>query len=509
MKTENAPRPFITLDRVSFRLGARVVFPRTDWIVGADEQWALLGGNGSGKSVLALGLMGAIPVIHGELMYHFTVCEGESPEQRIAWVSFERQRELAGESVAAARWFSLEQEACESVRELLSFERVEEINPFEVKDYTVFRRVFERQKIGVVRFLGIRPLLDRQLVQLSNGEMRKILIARALLKNPRLLILDDPFAGLDAEYRVKFHQLINVLIKNAGIQVLLTVSHEDDLPTGITHIALVDRCRMIAQGPRTEMLNHTWSQNLLKPIVPVPFRPLKMQTAAPVRELIHLERASIIYGKRVILNDLTWTVREGESWAVLGRNGAGKSALLALISGNSPQAYANEIHLFGRRRGTGETREWIRKRIGEVSPELHLHFNDALTVLETVLTGFTDSLVLTEHPSAARCRAARAALRQFSLLSQADIPLRGLSAGYQRLALLARALVKKPVLLLLDEPCQGLDARHRGHFMNVLQHLVSSRKTTVLLTTHRADEIPPGMTGTVYLTVDGPVVELT
>ena len=140
-----------------------------------------------------MGLLGAIPSVSGELIYHFPVRLDESPEQRIAWVSFERQRELAGEGVAAARWCSIEQEASSLVRDLMTYEQVEEVNPYEVKDCTCARRAFERRKRRVVRMLGIKPLLDRQLVQCSNGEMRKILIARALLKEPCLLILDDPF----------------------------------------------------------------------------------------------------------------------------------------------------------------------------------------------------------------------------------------------------------------------------------------------------------------------------
>ena len=205
----------------------------------------------------------------------------------------------------------------------------------------------------------------------------------------------------------------------------------------------------------------------------------------------------------MILRDLSWTVREGESWAVLGPNGAGKSALLSLIAGNSPQVFASEVFLFGRRRGTGETREEVRRGIGEVSPELHLHFNDALTVLETVLTGFTDSLVLTARPTASRRRDAVRVLRRFGLSREQDTPLRGLSAGYQRLALLARALVKRPRLLLLDEPCQGLDAVHRARFLQMLEDIIVTGETTVLLTTHRRDEIPSGVRSVLRLNMSG------
>lgn len=497
--------PLISLERVAFRLGTRVVFPRTDWVIRAGEQWALLGGNGSGKSVLALGLMGAIPAVRGELVYHYEAPDGESPEQRIACVSFERQRALAGDGVAAARWCSIEQEACAAVRDLIRYEQVEEINPYEVRDCSAARRVFERRKGRVIRLLGIRPLLDRQLVQLSNGEMRKLLIAQALLKNPRLLILDDPFAGLDADYRERFRRLVGELVHAGGMQILLTVSHEEDLPESITHVALLDRCRIAAVGLREDMLRSRRAQDLWQAPA-VKRRTLEGRKAVPARagrELLRMEHARIVYGRRVILRDLSWAVHEGESWAVLGPNGAGKSALLSLIAGNSPQVFASEVYLFGRRRGTGETREEVRRAIGEVSPELHLHFNDTLTVFETVLTGFTDSLVLTARPPAARRRDALRVLRRFGLSRELDTPLRGLSAGYQRLALLARALVKRPKLLLLDEPCQGLDAAHRARFLRMLEDIIGTGETTVLLTTHRRDEIPSGMRSVLRLNLSG------
>ncbi|MDD4735857.1 MAG: ATP-binding cassette domain-containing protein [Kiritimatiellae bacterium] len=495
---------FITLNEVAFRLSSRVVFPGTDWTIREGEQWGLLGGNGSGKSVLSMGLMGALPAIHGELIYHFDAANGESPEEGIACVSFERQRELAGDGVAAARWCSIEQEACAAVRDLLSFEQVEEVNPFEVQDRSAARRAFERRKGCVMRQLGIRPLLDRQLVQLSNGEMRKILIARALLKAPRLLILDDPFSGLDAAYRESFRGLMNGLVSHDGLQLLVTATRKEDLPDCITHLAVVKNCRLVEQGERMQMMRQASVRDCLDAKRAKKTAARSKKKSSPTgKVIVRMEHAHLAYDRRVLLRDLTWTVCEGESWAVLGPNGAGKSALLSLIAGNSPQVFANEIYLFGRRRGTGETREWVRRRIGEVSPELHLHFNDMLSVLETVLTGFTDSLVLTGRPSGKRIAQAGLFLRRFGLQDEADTSLRALSAGHQRLALLARALVKEPALLLLDEPCQGLDVRNRTLFMRALQSLVDGGKTTLLLTTHRKDEIPPGIRGVLHLTSGG------
>lgn len=490
-KTEkNSSCPFIVLHGATFRVGERVVFKRTNWQMLAREQWAVVGRNGSGKSLLAAALQGTLPLVEGDIEYHFGQIGEGGAEQRISSVSFEDQRGLAGDSLAAARWFSLEQEESAAVADLLTFDSVEEINPFVVADHRVARIDFERRLKGVVRALGIAPLLNRRLVQLSNGEMRKLLIARALLKQPKLLILDDPMAGLDATYRVQFHKILATLSRRKDMRLLLMVTRAEDLPTSVTHLALVERCRLIAQGPKATMLRDKRVRALFA--VPRLKQKAVSRTSEAGRELIRLEDVRLAFGSKTVLRGLTWTVREGESWAIVGRNGAGKSALMSLIAGNLSPASARAFALFGRRRGTGESRTWVRRHIGEVSPELHLHFDLNQSVLEAVLTGFTDTLQLMSRPSSKRRTEAMKWLRRFGLQRHTNTAMRDLSAGKQRMVLLARALARKPALLLLDEPGQGLDAQNRRLFMQAVEELVR-RRATILYTTHRADEIPPSI----------------
>lgn len=498
MKTKkNSSHPFLALRDATFRVGERVVFRRTDWEIQADEQWAVLGRNGSGKSLLAAALQGTLPLIEGDVEYRFGLKDEASPEQRIASVSFEDQRGLAGDSLAAARWFSLEQEESAVVGDLLTFDSVEEINPFVVADHRAARAEFARRLKDVIRSLGIAPLLERRLVQLSNGEMRKLLIARALLKKPKLLILDDPMAGLDAAYRIQFQRLLVALSRRKDMRLLLMVTRTEDLPASVTHLALVERCRLVAQGPREELLRDARVKALFA--VPRLKAGKVSRKSGPGRELIRLSDVHLAFGDKIVLRGMTWTVREGESWAIIGRNGAGKSALMSLIAGNLSPTSAGEFVVFGRQRGTGESRAWLRRHIGEVSPELHLHFGLEQSVLEAVLTGFTDTMILLNRPSSARRAEAMKWLWRFGLQRQANQALGELSAGRQRLALLARALVKKPALLLLDEPGQGLDAQNRRLFMRAVEGLVRRRRATVLYTTHRADEIPPSIRRTLAI----------
>ncbi len=482
---------FLTLSGASFRAGERVVFRQTDWSFRRDEQWAVVGRNGSGKSLLAAALQGALPVVEGNVDYHFRTRAGESPEQRVACVSFEQQRGLATGGLAAARWFSLEQEESAVVRDVLTFDAVEEINPFAVADFSRERGVFASRLKRVVRDLVIAPLLERRLVQLSNGEMRKVLIARALLKEPRLLILDDPMAGLDSVYRAHFQEMIARLARRREMRLLVMVVRADDLPKAITHVALVEGCRVVAQGRRAAMLRDPRvAASLAAPRVRAK---RGVKKVAVGRELVRMRNVCLSFGRRAVLRDVSWTVCEGESWAVVGRNGAGKSALLAMIAGNLSPTSASEFSLFGRARGSGESRAWIRRHLGEVSPELLMHFEVQQSVLDAVLTGFADSALLMARPSSARRREAMRWLHRFGLRRAAHESLASLSSGSQRLALLARALVKRPALLLLDEPCQGLDGGNRQLFLDAVQALVARGALTVLYTTHRADEIPPAI----------------
>lgn len=200
------------------------------------------------------------------------------------------------------------------------------------------------------------------------------------------------------------------------------------------------------------------------------------------------------YGDSAILRDINWTIRAGESWALLGPNGSGKTTLLSLILGDHPQVYTNDVVVFDRPRGSGESVWEIRRHIGWVSPEQHLHFNAAATCFAVVASGFHDTVGLFQPVTARQRQAARRGLAQFQLLAFAEQPLFSLSAGLQRMVLLARALVKRPRLLILDEPCQGLDAAHRDSFKRAVDALIRARAVTAIYVTHRPDEIPPGIT---------------
>jgi len=539
MKTGACETPFLSLTNATFRLGDRLVFKNTSWAFHRNEHWAIIGPNGSGKSLFGDGLRGKLPLVKGDLSYHFQPVPGFTPEECIGHIGFEDRRQTIHDRVVQSRWQSFEQDQALSVRNVLSYETVMEINPYEISDlHRKEKPRFERRRRRAVKLLGLQSLLDRKFMVLSNGETQKVLLARALCLPLRLLILDEPFTGLDANSRVHFQNILEKLI-SGPLRVILITTDSESLPRGITHIMRVENCTVVhcrrrrketrtSRGGVYERINAArlsqpqqrpsvkpgeevqtlidlrgflqlgqprsvhWAVSLRR--IPRISQRQRLLTSSPTKkELVRIRNVTVRYGNITILQNINWTIRAGESWALLGPNGSGKTTLLSLILGDHPQAYSNDITVFGQRIGSGISVWDVKQKIGWVSPELHLHFQDAFTCLETVESGFHDTVGLYEDVTPTQRRRALRWLKRFGLAVIADSPLYELSAGLQRTVLLARALVKSPALLILDEPCQGLDPAHRELFLRTLDLLLRAGKETAIYVTHREEEILPAI----------------
>lgn len=493
----------ISLKNASFRLGEAVVFPGTSWTFLRSQQWALLGANGSGKTFFADALRGRIPLVGGSLRYGFRSPCGISPEQCVVHVTFEDRRADVHDTVVQSRWNSIEEADSLSVLDYLSYDRVLDVNPYEITDrHERLRPAFDRRKARAIELLGLRTFLGRSVLSLSSGESQRLQLARALCHPARLLILDDPYLSLDKVARGHLEGILRRL--SAQLPMLFITTREEDVPGWVSHALLLEDCRLIATGSRAQVFRKVAvgrPKGLLR-LVPGRGRGVAVSECSTGRpggddsgaESVRLENVTICYGAKTILRDLSWTVRSGEKWALLGPNGSGKTTLLSLIIGDNPQLYANRVFVFGRERGTGESIWEIKRRIGWVSPELHFYFGGELTCLEVVESGFEDIIGPPRQVNSRRRSVARQWLKRLGLLPVAGSPYLALSAGLQRMVLLARALVKQPLLLILDEPCQGLDRPHRETFLQALDDFLQTNSVTVICVAHRPDELPRAIT---------------
>ncbi len=495
-------KPFISLNDVSIRLRDQVLFEGLCWEMLSDQQWAVIGPNGSGKSTLMKALCGAVPIVQGKIVYHFLRQNGHRAVQDyIAYVTFESQRRiLSDEAFYQERWNVGVNEDTLSVSDFLSESGVTRINSFHVEDHS--DKNFAPRQQAVIEQLELGTLLNRNVVQLSNGERRKVTIARALLKNPKLLILDNPFAGLDERFRVKLAENLEDLMQGE-MRVLIVGTNRDEIPCGVTHVLEIPSMKTRFLVARSAPRNDTHSASQLTNLI----ASRSERHHDPARKvLVRMDNVNVSYNGIPVLRKINWTVRENEQWALQGPNGAGKTTLLSLILADNPQAYANDITLFGKRRGSGESIWEIKQNIGWVAPELQLYYPRGATCLDVICSGWFDSVGLYRECTLQQREVALSWLRRFDLAARAESAFDQVSEGEQRLVLLARAVVKSPALVLLDEPCQGLDADNRDRVLQAVESVGNRPNTSMVYVTHRADELPQGITHVLRLN-EGRVVE--
>jgi ABC-type molybdenum transport system, ATPase component/photorepair protein PhrA len=308
-----------------------------------------------------------------------------------------------------------------------------------------------------------RGLLDKYIITLSSGELRKFQLARTLLAQPQTLIIDNPFIGLDAETRDQLRTLLQQLASSHDLHIYIVVSRRKDIPDYVTDV-------------------------------------VDLSPTNDTQEVISFHNVTIRYDERTILRDLNWTVRQGEHWALSGQNGAGKSTLLSLVCADNPQRYACDIRLFGHRQGDAGMSIWdIKRRIGYVSPEMHRSYHRDLPALHVVASGLKDTVGLYVRPTAEERQQCLWWMRLFGVDHLADRSFLKMSSGEQRLVLVARAFVKDPALLILDEPLHGLDDRGRRLVLSLIEAFCSRPEKTLVFVSHYREEWPSCIDHELYL----------
>jgi molybdate transport system ATP-binding protein len=318
-----------------------------------------------------------------------------------------------------------------------------------------------------------------------------MLLAKAMLGEPKLLILDNPYIGLDSLARKAFNDLIDHLAFHER-KTIIMAGHYQNLPACISHRIHLEAGEVKAMGSLESVEKDLGEYRKSGP-VETELEAIKSyyqvnSSPATVESVVRMEEVEISYGGRPILDKINWNIRPGEKWALLGGNGSGKSTLLSLMYGDHPQAYSNQVFLFDRRRGSGESIWDIKKRVGFTSPELHAYFDHGFTALELVLSGLWDGFVR-RRATEAQETYARQLFAYYQLAEIGDQPFRHLSTGTQRLLFFLRALIKCPELLLLDEPFQGFDEIHIQRSRRLLDGVLTDWHT-LLFITHFEAEIP-------------------
>ena len=355
--------------------------------------------------------------------------------------------------------------------------------------------------------------LDKYIITLSSGELRKFQLTKTLFANPSLLIMENPFIGLDAETRDQLKELLLLLATERNMELILVLAKTDDIPEYVTDV--VETPVSTEETIGFPLGNHQFPTEKLQAYrhraTPVPPHVLPKDKESAILSLpytdndydcqrvVEMHKVSIKYGTRTILNNVDWTILNGERWALSGQNGSGKSTLLSLICADNPQSYACDITLFDRPRGSGETIWDIKKHIGYVSPEMHRSYKRNLPAIRIVASGLMDSIGLYAVPDKKDYDKCRFWLDIFGISHLAERPFLQLSSGEQRLVLLARAFVKDPQLLILDEPLHGLDLWNRRLTKDVIETFCQRKGKTLIMVTHYQEELPDIITNSLYL----------
>lgn len=443
------------------------------------EHLAIVGSNGAGKSLLVDVLLGRYPLCKGSLEYDFSPSRSQRVYENVKYITF---RDTYGSADAnycyQLRWNTHDQdEAIPTVRALLG----------DVTDGELFNEV-----IGM---FALEHLLDKRIVLLSSGELRKFQLAQALLASPRLLVIDNPFIGLDASTRDLLCSVLARLASRGNLQIILVLSMLDDIPQFITSVLPVEDMRVGDKVSRDEYLARLDIVYDVAAIKMAQQRVLSLPSKTAHNyevggEVVRLNNVTVKYDDRTILAGLDWVVEQGDVWALSGENGAGKSTLLSLVCADNLQSYACDISLFGRKRGTGESIWEIKKNIGYVSPEMHRSYLRNLPVIDIVASGLHDSIGLYVNTPESELAACDWWLETFGLSHLRNRSFLKISSGEQRLVLLARAFVKDPSLIILDEPLHGLDTYNRRMVRAVIEAFTQRPGKTTLFVTHYEEELP-------------------
>lgn len=343
----------------------------------------------------------------------------------------------------------------------------------------------------LIEKLALVRVAESEFRVLSTGERRRLMLARALAKQAEVFWLEDVFDGVDVQFRDVLRGIFSEL-KVGGKELYFVSTRMADLQGLVDGVAVMKdgyltvSARESKTGARAAILRDVDEDFIQRSARE------QLECSAP-EVVVDLQNVTVSYGGRVILDQLTWTVRRGESWQISGPNGCGKSTIVGLITGDCAQCFSNDVEVFGMKRGGGESIWDVKSRIGLVSSALQQSYRASSTLLEMVVSGHFDSIGVYEQAGREQIEGALGWLQFFDLAQRADAAISSLTHAERRLGLIARALVKSPDLLILDEPCQALGEAERSRVLRAVEKLIAIGSMQLIYISHETADVVAGI----------------
>lgn len=442
----------------TIKIRTSVLLREIDLSISKGGIWGITGPNGGGKTILARAIAGELPV-SGDF-----ISAGRFIKKQ--FVPFHSSLSLSnGHAVyRQQRWNKIDTELLPKV------------------SHTIAGCDNPERTLQLMNDFGMGTFVDSFMINLSNGEQRKLELIKALAGEPDLLVLDNVYTGLDVASRIVLTEMLNKLAV-AGQTIIMTGLSSEDFPP------VVKRFLVLEHGTIQKICTRDEIKTSGKTVFTL-HRKIPHWPNSDLDELILMKNVSLQYDGKTILKNINWQVNAGERWSLTGPNGSGKTSLLNLIFGDNPKAYGCNIRLFGRQKGTGESIWEIKARIGFVSPELHQYLPQNQSVIDVICTGFQDAESSFKKPTGYQADVARQWLKLAGYAEIAGKLFGELSTSAQRVVLFLRTLVKNPPLLILDEPFQGLDTSNVRMLKDLLNLIAVQTNCAIIFVTHIPNELP-------------------
>ena len=502
----------ITINNCNIEGSKKTALQNINWNFKTGESWLVIGPNGGGKADFLKAICGQMNIVpdsaYSDSIYSNIFddsVEIVSLERAAALIEEERNND---ESEYVEGGVDIGRTGRVFLAEAILGAKVKKNRalPDEAKKLEAYPEV---------KLCGIEEILDRGLKYMSTGEIRRTLLCRALISKKKLLILSDPFAGLDVESRKILLDFFDTIAKkqlddNASLdfpRIILGMERYHEIPDAINMVLEFSDKKISYCGPKSDYekllddrnslkekdreKNRAEFENDVEKIKQETFFLHTEKIADDKEVLIEMNNVNVGWGDNRVLIDLNWKLNKGEHWLIRGPNGSGKTTFLELITGDNMQVFSNDIKLFGARRGSGETIWDIKRKLGIVSYRLHVEYRmvNSTTLENVIISGFRDSIGLYEAATDVEKAAAKKWLQLGGFAGREKEAFGSISYGEQRAILILRAAVKCPPILILDEPCHGLDEGFRQKILDLLEIVANSGTTTLLHVTHDPSEV--------------------